>query len=516
MTVAAPELPDLVGRQEPTIRLAPAYVSTSGPEAIELAATAGLILDPWQQLYINDALGERANGLWAAFEAAIVVARQNGKGGIFECRALAGLFLLDERLIMYSAHEFKTAAEMFRRIEELIAGTSDMRRRVKRVTRSHGEEGIELVTGQRLRFFARSTGSGRGFSGDCNIWDEVQHLGEGPVDAMLPTMSARPNPQLLYGGSAPDKDLAPCDQIARVRRRALKGDDPSLVYHEYSADLCTDECSEGCTEHDDPADPQVWAKTNPGLGIRISVEHVARERVSMSAKGFARERLSVGNWPSEHADQWSVISERTWRDLADATSQAGERVAFAVDATPGGTHAAIGVAGVREDGLGHVEVVDHRRGTGWVVDRIAGKADDDADEGLVGRWGPVAVVIDPGGPAGFLIPALEEALTDPETGEPRVKVIKTSARDVGAATDGFIAACGVAEGDEATLRVVPHPALDAAVAGADVAKLGDGRKWNRRNPSTDISPLVAGTLARWGLTAAEDDEEAVEPWASWG
>lgn len=498
MTSAAPELARLVGRQEPTLRLAPAYVSTSGPEAIELAAQAGLFLDPWQQLFLTDALGEREDGKWSAFEAALVVARQNGKGGAFEARALAGLFLLDERLIMYSAHEFKTAAEMFRRIEELIAGTSSMRKRVKRVTRSHGDEGIELTNGQRLRFFARSTGSGRGFSGDCNIWDEAQHLGEGPVDAMMPTMSARPNPQLLYGGSAPDKDMAPCEQIARVRRRALAGDDPSLVYHEYSAELCDDTCRVDCAEHDNPDDPQVWVKTNPGLGIRISVEHVARERASMSAKGFARERLSVGNYPSEESDQWGVIPQKTWRELADVDSQAGDRVAFAIDAAPTGSHAAVGVAGFREDGHGHVEIVDHRRGTGWVVERAAQ---------LVQTWGPVAFVVDPRGPAGFLIADLEAA---------GVPVMKTSAGDVAAATDGFIAACGVADGDKATLRYAPHPALDVAVAGADTSRLGDGRKWNRRNPTTDISPLVAVTLARWGLTAVEDEEEPVEPWVRFG
>lgn len=499
MTAEVAERP-LIGRQEPTTRLAPAYVATSGPEAIELSAQAGLILDPWQQLFMNDALGERADGKWAAFEAAIIVARQNGKGGIFEARALAGLFLLDERLIMYSAHEFKTAQEMFKRIEELIAGTSSMRRRVKRVLRSKGEEGIELVTGQRLRFFARSTGSGRGFSGDCNIWDEAQQLGEAPVDAMMPTMSARPNPQLLYGGSAPDKDLAPCDQIARVRRRALAGDDPSLVFHEYAAELCSATCGEGCTEHDNPADPDVWAKTNPGLGIRISVEHVARERASMSKKGFARERLSVGNWPSDVADQWDVIAEPIWRALADADSAAAEDkpIAFAIEATPGGTHAAIGVAGTRDDDLGHVEVIDHLRGTGWVVERMVQLRDS---------WSPAATVVDPGGPAGFLIADLEAA---------GVEVTTTSARDVAQATGSLIAACGVADGDEATLRYVPHPALDAAVAGATTKPLGDGRKWDARSASVDISPLRAVTLARWGLATAEEEQEAVEPWVMFG
>jgi hypothetical protein len=114
----------------------------------------------------------------------LLVSRQNGKGSLFEARELAGLFLLGERLIMHSAHEYKTAAEGFLRIRGLIDDTDWLRKRVKRIRTSHGEEGVELygtgrnrmTGGQRLRFVARSAGSGRGFSGDCVILDEAYNL----------------------------------------------------------------------------------------------------------------------------------------------------------------------------------------------------------------------------------------------------------------------------------------------------------------------------------------------------
>ena len=78
--------------------------------------------------------------------------RQNGKGAVLEARELAGLFLFKEQLILHCAHEMKTANEAFRRILDLIDGTPDLRRQVLRIMRSKGEEGIELRTGQRLRF----------------------------------------------------------------------------------------------------------------------------------------------------------------------------------------------------------------------------------------------------------------------------------------------------------------------------------------------------------------------------
>lgn len=495
---ALTDAPAVLGWQEPRIASIPPYVSSAGQEAIDLAASCGLVLDPWQQYCLIHGLGERGDGKWAAFECAIVVSRQNGKGGIFEARCLAGLYLFGEQLILYSAHEFKTAQEMFLRIQNLIDNTDWLRRRVKRIRTSHGEEGIELLTGQRLRFVARSTGSGRGFSGDVNIMDEAYNLPATAVDALMPTMSARPNPQLWYGSSAGDKTIAPCEHLARVRRRGIKGDDPSLFYAEWSIEPHTRECPPDCTDHDDPGDVRSWAKANPALGIRISVEHVAREYASMGERGFLRERLGVGDWPSDQADQWQVIPEAAWRAIQDENSEPVGRVAFAIHVSPSRSYAAIAVAGRRADGLLHLEVVDYRPGTTWVVERAVQ---------LVERWDPCALVVDAGSPAGSLIADLEAA---------GLEVTKPAARDVahawGQLVDGVMP-----EGGEPTVRVMPHPALDVAVAGAVTRRLGQGRAWDALATAVDISPLVAVTLALWGLATKGHDEpeRPVEPFAVW-
>ncbi|WP_405149452.1 hypothetical protein OG589_14580 [Sphaerisporangium sp. NBC_01403] len=495
----------VLGVQTPRIASIPPYASSAGREAVELAASAGLTMDPWQEYCLNHGLGERANGRWAAFECGIVVSRQNGKGGVFEARCLAGLFLFGERLILYSAHEFKTAQEMFLRMQMLVENNDAFRRRVRRIRTSHGDEGIELLSGQRLRFVARSTGSGRGFSGDVNIMDEAFNLAETSVDALMPTMSARENPQLWYGSSAADKTIAPCEQLARVRRRGIKGDDPSLFYAEWSVDPHGPQCARddlgvyACTNHDDPDDPASWAKANPAMGIRISVEHVARERASMGDKGFLRERLGVGNWPTEEADKWSVISEAAWRAVADEHSEPVGRVAFAVHVAPDRSWAAIGTAGRRADGLTHVEVVDYRPGTGWVTDRVGQ---------LVERWDPCAVVVDAGSPAGSLIADLEAA---------GLEVVKPAAREVAHGFGQFLDAVAPEHGDP-TLRYMPHPALDAAVAGAVTRRLGDAKAWDSKAASVDICPLVAVTSAAWGFATRGhvEEEQPVEPFAFYG
>ncbi|CAM5529173.1 hypothetical protein SALBM135S_00846 [Streptomyces alboniger] len=501
------------GWQEPPIQTAPPSVSSAGQEAIDLAARAGLQLDPWQQHVLRVGMGEKPDGGWAAFEVAVNVPRQNGKGGIIEARELWGLFIGDEELILHSAHEFKTAKNAFRRIERLIRGCPDLHKRVKRYWQTTGEESIELHSGQMLRFIARSKGSGRGFSGHCNVMDEDMILGDNEMDALLPTMAAIEDPQIWYLGSA---GIGPQSvQLARLRRRALAAieagvPDPSLAYMEWSADLHVKECPRDCTAHDDPASDEAVLKANPAVGFRLTLEKVSNERATLSKDGYARERLGVGEYPSEEGDAWAVIGKDVWESLEDGDSAPSDPVAFAIDVTPERSHASICVAGRSGEAV-HVEVVDNRPGTDWVATRM---------RALATKWGPRCVVIDPGSPAGSLIKDVTKALqVDPDEEpaddeEPRLlaPVVQTKTRDVVQAVGQFYDA--VAASRIVHLNQAP---LTTALAGARKRDLGEAWAWARRGVGVDITPLVGVTNARWGLFAeVEEPEEEVEPWADYG
>lgn len=458
------------GIQRPRVCLVPESVSSTGQEAIELAAMAGLFLDPWQQYVLLNALGERPDGQWAAFEVGVEVARQNGKGGILEARELAGLFLLGERLIIHSAHEFPTSLEAFRRLLDLIEATPDFSRRVKRVSRSHGEEGIELDGGQRIRFRTRTKGGGRGFSADCLILDEAMVIPEAMHGALLPTLSARPNPQVWYTGSAVDQETMEHGVVfSRVRERAVAGTDPALAYFGWSAadaaSLVTDEMA---------VDPQAWALANPGLGIRISLEHIEREQRSMDPRTFAVERLGAGDWPDPDAVKGQGLDIDAWRKLVDQSSSAKDPVCFAFDVKPDRSAAAICVGGARSDGLGHVEVVEHRAGTSWLVDRMVE---------LVERHRPREVVCAKGSPAMSLVAKMEAA---------GVKVRALT-------TEEHALACGQLFDavEQGTVRHLGTAEMNSAVRGAVKRPLGDAWAWSRKASAVDISPLVAGTLALW-------------------
>lgn len=483
----------IYGNQYPRIFTVPGLaLSSAGQEAVDLAARAGLKLDPWQQFVLDQGMGERADGNWASPEVCVNVPRQNGKGGIIEARELWGLFIGGERLILHSAHEFKTAKNAYKRIENLIRGCPDLHKRVKIYRKTVGDEAIELHSGQELRFIARSGGSGRGFTADCIVLDEDMILGDDAMGALAPTLAAVANPQTWYLGSAGIGHQSV--QLGRLRRRATGAmesgvPDPTLAYFEWSINGHRDECGQGCTEHDDVADPASVLKSNPAIGYRLTLEKCANERLTLGDTLFGRERLGEGDYPSDTADTWQVIGEEVWRALAAAESAPEGHVVFAIDMTPERSHAAIAVAGRWRGGV-HVEVVDHRPGTGWIKQRA---------KELHKKWGPRCWVIDPGGPAASLIPDLE----DEEDGL-GVEVVKPKARDVASACGQFYDAV-----TEQTLSHLDQAPMATALAGAQKRPLGDAWAWARRGVNVDISPLVASTLAKWGLGA--DVEEAVDP-----
>jgi phage terminase large subunit-like protein len=509
----------LLGHQTPRIQHLPPSVGTLGQEVVELAALAGLILDPWQAWFIEQSCAVKEETFynkytneyqrkWAAFEVGLMVSRQNGKGSILEARELAGLFILGERTVVHSAHMFDTSKEHFLRMLELIEGVPDFDREIDKVTRSHGDEGILLKSGQRLRFRTRTKGGGRGWSPDFIALDEAMYLNSEQMAALMFSTSARPNPQIWYTGSAGDKEST---QFGRVRARAVMGvknaegfrvPDPRLMYAEWSIDACTDLCLSRCDEHDKPNEVDSYAKANPGLGIRITLETVESERRSLDADTFAQERLGVGDWPVE-GDQWAVIKEESWKARIDETSEI-ERDSIKVlgiDTSPNRDFSAISVCGSNGECL-HVEITsdeireDHRTGADWVVPRI---------KQIWDRSRPDAVIIDKQGQAGSFIDELVAY---------GVTVISPTTSEYGQACGSFTSGVQPRKGEVADIVHIDQLSLNEAVAGADKKALGDKWKWDKQNSATDITPLVASTLAAWGYRKVLFEKpKAVTPWA---
>ena len=286
--------------------------------------------------------------------------------------------------------------------------------------------------------------------------------------ALLPTLSARENPQVWYTGSAVDQLVHEHGVVfANARERALAGDDPGLAYFEWSVE----ENGGPNQVHDKVAgDQAAWAQANPALGIRITPEYVAQERRAMDNRTFAVERLGIGDWPrTDHVS--SVVDIEAWNALADTASRLQDPVFLAFDVSPDRT-ASIAAAGLNQAGAWHVEVIESKRGTGWVAERVAE---------LVKKHRAAGVYCDAYGPAGSLIPQIEEA---------GVEVTALSAGEHAAACGMLVDAI-----DQTKLAHLGSQELSNAIRGASTRPLGDAWAWSRKNSAANISPLVSVTLA---------------------
>jgi hypothetical protein len=434
---------------------------SAGPEAVELAASAGLVLDPWQAWFLEESLAEGSDGLWSASEVGLIVPRQNGKGSVLEARQIAGLFLLGESLQVHTAHEFKTCFEHFLRVVALVENTPDLDRLVMRVRRGAGEQAIELRTGERLRFLARTGGSGRGLAAPAVYLDEAFALTPTVMGALQYTLSAQPNPQVWLTSSAPKADSA---VLVNLIRRGMAADEqPRLLLAMWAA-----------VDAVDRSDRVGWADANPGFPARITpaaIETELRQAAGMPELLVEFDRERLGQWEDEQAKKAKVLVDPVlWGSLQVPYDMAGS-CALALDCDPDLLGASIGAAQVDADGTVHVEVADQRPGTDWVTARVVE---------LTRVTGGVLLVAQ-GSPATALLPGLEAAGA-------RIEVV--SAADAMRAGASFLEAVGarrVAHLGEESLRL--------AIVGAVQRAAGDLWKFSRRSSTVDISPLVAVTLA---------------------
>lgn len=472
----------VVDRVEPAFLWAPEHSSTAAGEVADLAAEVGLELDAEQRLALDVILAERPDGRWAAFEAALIAARQNLKTFLFEVIALADIYLdLGSDLVVWTAHEFNTAMEAFRDIEQLLESHHFLSRRVSRVVKANGEEGIEFIDGKRLRFKARTKAGGRGLTGDRVILDEGFALQPSHMGSLMPTMSAKSlhgNPQILYGSSA---GRVESEVLRGLRDRGRAGGDPSLVYIEWcdvgGPEACqADDCdhrmgADGCALDD----VDRWRSANPAMGRRISQKWIEGERRSMPPDEFGRERL--GWWDEPPLGDIRVPRDE-WDACGDRDAEVSEPVALGVDVAPGHTSASIVACGWA------LHVAENDKGSSWVPQRL---------KELCDAHDVSAIGLDPTGPAGALIHDLVRAGFKVRSKEcPDGLLVLLDAREQVQACEGFLA-----DVKQTDLVHRDEFALNAAVDGASRRAVGDSWKWSRRDSRVDISPLVAATVARF-------------------
>ena len=200
--------------------------------------------------------------------------------------------------------------------------------------------------------------------------------------------------------------------------------------------------------------------------------------LTMDRSTFLREHLNI--WTE--ANIATAIDAVTWAACRRDEVMPVAPVAFGLDFTPERDRGALAVAGMAQghDDLTAIELIEASSDLDRIVQRTAEVAN---------QWNGI-ITLDRGSPASSAIPALER-LTDDGAGHHRVRLIPL--------TD-LVRACGDFH-DAAVHARLSHRGdyrLTDAVTAATKRQVGEAWAWARRG-NADISPLVAATLARWGL-----------------
>lgn len=429
---------------------------------------------PWQQ-YVADVLGEvdpESGQLWYT-EGDLSLMRQVGKTTLTLAKAThrctAQGFFGPRQQLVYTAQTRNKAREKF--VEDYAPTLAASRAFAQRVSASWatGNEHLRFRNGSRFGIEATTEKAGHGGTLDEAYIDEAFcHVDNRVEQSFKPPMITRRNRQLIVESAAGWLDTSPYWWgKVRLGRQLVEDPRSRTAYFEWSP-----------PEGSDPGDPATWWGCIPSLGYTLTEDAVASEFESMSARGdagladFCRAYLNM--WlpkPREVLSAWLVITQAAWSAIHDAASEipAAARVVYALDVAPDRSSAAVGVAGLRVDGLVHVEVADWRPGTGWVVDWFVAR-------------GIREVVLD-----GRCAPGMAADLRDAG-----VVVVEAGPAEMATACGRVFDACTAG-----TVRRRAQPILDDAVEGAAQRPLAGGWAWDKVRSVVNLTGLVAVTLALW-------------------
>lgn len=501
---------------------------TLGYSVIDFATEMlGIELLPWQCWALIHVLELLPDNSLRYRTVVLLVARQNGKSLLSQVLGLWFMYVYGCRLVLGTAQDLDTAEEVWAGAVEMVTEKDDqdeylhpeLAELVERVWRVNGKKALLLRSGERWKVKAATRGAGRGLSGDVIFLDELrEHQSWDAWGAITKTTMARAMALILCMSNAgdaasivlrylrklavtavvenggPTELLSEVEDLERLTSEAIA--DYAAEGVEELEEYLEDEDTLGIFEWSAPPgcdiwDRDGWAQANPSLGYTITERAIAAAARTDPEWIFRTEVLC--QWSSGTID--GPFPPGAWAKSCDPQSSIadGSLVTWGIDVSWDRTMAYIAAAGVRDDGLLHVEVVAQRAGTDWLVEWLTARPDRASR--------PVAVQAK-GAPASGLAAALEDA---------GIAVVGANGPDLAAACGALYDRIRAAVGDgngTAQLRHLVQPVLDTAAATAATRPLGDAWVWDRRKSPSDISPLVAVTLAAW---ACEASTPATEP-----
>ena len=463
-----------IGNQSPTFTNVQNVINTKGEEAIKLYRESGQTLFDWQCDQIKGIMSVNRDGLWEFVKYGISVSRRNGKGEVLAARELYGLIISKEK-ICHTAHRTSTSHDAFIRLYTLLKklGYEEHSRKKKEMpersffaSKQYGLEHIEVSDGGTIDFRTRSSNGGLGEGFDLLIIDEAQEYTSKQESALSYTVSASKNPQTIMVGTPPTA-ISAGDVFTKLHGSVHEGKALETGWAEWSISQ----------QAKDPANPDLWYKFNPSLGLLLTERNI-RAELTDNELDFNIQRL--GLWVLY--SQQSVITKAEWLALkCDGTPQLENERYWGVKYGHDGLNVALSVASKTKDGKIFVESIDcipARGGDAWLLEYFRNPH-------------TAGVVADGGGKT-----LLSEEVA--EIKKPKIEVVFPKVSDLVAASALFERAI-----DNGTITHAGQDNLTAVVSNCDHRAIGGGFGYQSLTPDLDIALMDSAVLAFWKCATAK-------------
>lgn len=475
--------------------------TTLGYMAIEYAKTVlRKNLYPWQEWALIHALeitGDLDKDWRFRFRTVLfLISRQNGKTVLSEVIASFFLNVLCVDSIFGTSLSLDKAEEVWEAVINDQEAFPELLSEIDRVSRTNGNKRLILTGLRQYKVGAPTRRAGRGDSNDLVMLDEIREQRDWETwAASAASTNAKPNGLIVCFSNAGDPDSVVLRQLRSTAIAMIEGgtadsfggdvDGTSLGLFEWSA-------PDGAATDD----LEALAQANPALGYGYLTERaLSSNRATFPENKFRSECM---------CQQVETILPQPFPDGAwDAGIDEDSQIApeselyFGIDLSANRKWTCIAVAGLREDGNMHIEVVDRRMGTEWAIRWFAERSRRGVmNLAFQGRGCPVTGLA-------------EQICTLPNVNRCAVEGSELTS-GWGRFWDGI--AASEPEGNRGGSRIfhLPQPVLDAPAKTMQLRNLGGGVELPDRVKSPDDpSPLIACFVAHAAATQIKKPEKKI-------
>lgn len=244
-------------------------------------------------------------------------------------------------------------------------------------SKQFGLEHIEVNGGGIIDFRTRTDNGGLGEGFDLLIIDEAQEYTTAQESALMYTVSASKNSQIILVGTPPT-ETSRGDVFVRIRESVLSGGAKDTGWAEWST---PEQIPKANLD-----DVELWKRYNPSFGKIITERNIRRELSSGNELDFNIQRL--GFWCSFNVK--SAIAEADWMELkVDKNIPLKDMRYLGIKYGRDGANVAISMASKTEDGRIFVDAIGIatvRSGNGWLLEFInSAKVDKIVIDGASGQ-----------------------------------------------------------------------------------------------------------------------------------